>query len=88
MSGTDYAAELEKLGYQVGEALPGVLFVGGYGIESYFDLTDTETMDGMIDPALHAERIEALEDPPLPPAPSGPSLEERVAEIEATLAIE
>lgn len=87
MSPADYIAELKTLGYEAGEAQPGVLFVRGHGVASYFPLSDPEGLDSMIDPGLHAERVEAFENP-LPLPAEEETLEERVAVLESKMLAE
>jgi hypothetical protein len=84
MSQPDYKAELEQLGYFVGEAMPGTLFIEGWGMASYVLLDDTETLDSLLDPGAHAERVDAFENPPEPPAPTqDPTITELSERIEA-----
>ena len=85
MAAADYIGGLEALGYSVEETMPGTLFVEGFGCSSYFPLDDADTLDSMIDPTLHAERVDAYEHPSPPQTPPAPSLDERVDAIEGVL---
>ncbi len=51
-------ADLQKLGYDVGEASSGVNVVSGYGITNlYVKVDDQETLDQLCNPEAHAERV-------------------------------
>jgi DNA-binding helix-hairpin-helix protein with protein kinase domain len=50
-------ADVEALGYTVGEARPGVFFVSGDGLATYVASDDQAQIDSLADPTLHAERI-------------------------------
>lgn len=66
--------DLRALGYEVGEAAPGVFAVRGFGAAIYVASDDQATIDSLADPALHAERIASLDSVPQPSAAKAPPL--------------
>lgn len=54
--------DLEALGYTVGESRPGVLYVSGFGVETYVRADDHATIDSLADPDAHAERVAQFEE--------------------------
>lgn len=59
----DFVAALESLGYTVttpGDALPNVIFYSGFGLASYCLLDDEATLESLVDPMLHQQRLEAF----------------------------
>lgn len=54
-------ADLQSLGYEVGLASPGILYVAGFGFSSYIQEDDVDAVTALADPELHAERLRQFE---------------------------
>lgn len=75
-------AQLVTLGYTVSQAtpsyedgdvvVPGTFRVEGYGMTTYVSEDDLDAIERLLDPELHAERVDVYENPAVPVAP-GPT---------------
>lgn len=71
--GLGYSVELATAAYADGDlVVPATYRIEGYGAIAYVRGDDLDRIGALLDPELHAERVDAFENPPVAAAP-GPS---------------